>query len=94
MKNGIPDSVAGMSNKPATACPPRACCWPTCYGSRRTLVRAIVGVDVDGIVMLPVPLILKSDNYGEQEMVVSSAREIGEGDGNTRSFALYTFCKD
>ncbi len=44
---------------------------------------------VDGIVMPAVPLILKSDNYGEQEMVVSGARESGEGDGNTWSFALY-----
>jgi hypothetical protein len=34
-----------------------------------------VGVDVGGIVMLPVALILKSDNDGEQEMVVSGAGE-------------------
>jgi len=52
------------------------------------------GTPVDGIIMLPVPVILKSDTAGEQEMVAAAAREIGEGDNNTRTFALYAFCKD
>jgi DNA-directed RNA polymerase specialized sigma24 family protein len=48
---------------------------------------------VDGIVMLPTPIILKSDSAGEQEMVVTAVREIGEAAGK-RTFALYAFCKD
>jgi hypothetical protein len=52
------------------------------------------GAPVDGIVMLPTPLILQSNTAGEQEMVVAAAREVGEGDESTRTFALYAFCKD
>lgn len=52
------------------------------------------GPAVEGIMELPVPVILQSDTAGEQEMVVSAAREIGEGDPDFRTFALYAFCKD
>jgi DNA-directed RNA polymerase specialized sigma24 family protein len=53
------------------------------------------GAPVDGIVMLPVPIILQSNTAGEQEMVAAAAREIGDDkDGDTRTFALYAFCKD
>jgi len=49
---------------------------------------------VDGVVMLPTPIILSSNTSGEQEMVVSAIRETGEAGQNTRTFALYAFCKD
>lgn len=49
---------------------------------------------VDGIIPLPVPVVLKSNAAGEQEMVVSFAREVGEVDDHNRTFALYAFCKD
>jgi hypothetical protein len=49
---------------------------------------------VDGIIVLPTPIILSSNTSGEQEMVVSAIREIGEQGGSTRTFALYAFCKD
>jgi len=54
----------------------------------------LFGAPVDGIVMLPVPIILQSNTAGEQEMVAAAAREIGDEDGDTRTFALYAFCKD
>ena len=49
---------------------------------------------VKGIIMLPVPLVLQSNTTGEQDMIVSAIREVGDGNGNTRTFALYAFCKD
>jgi DNA-directed RNA polymerase specialized sigma24 family protein len=54
----------------------------------------ISGEAVDGIVMLPSPMILKSNADGEQEMIVTAVREIGNGSGRSRTFALYAFCKD
>jgi hypothetical protein len=37
---------------------------------------------------------MKSNAEGEQEMVVTAVREIGEVSASTRTFALYAFCKD
>ncbi len=49
---------------------------------------------INGIVMLPVPIIMKSNAEGEQEMVVTAVREIGDVGAGMRTFALYAFCKD
>jgi DNA-binding CsgD family transcriptional regulator len=49
---------------------------------------------VDGIVPLPTPIILQSNSAGEQEMVASFVREISDGSVESRTFALYAFCKD
>jgi hypothetical protein len=44
--------------------------------------------------MLPNQMILSSGTADEQEMIAVAAREIGDVGSQTRTFALYSFCRD